>query len=141
MTHSRVVYVAGRYYLAPYVDLTLEPVDPADVAESGIVHWEVWADAKQDARGTWTYEWIENYDTEAEARRAAQRLADDEQFQQLQMIFNLSRMGYPATAEMVVKAAPLIEAGLVELSGDADLSIPIEVQQNLAANGRPLKLR
>lgn len=64
----------------------------------------------------------------------------DEQFQQLQAIFNLSRIGYPATAEMVVEAAPLIEAGLVELSGDADLSIPIEVQQNLASNGRLLKL-
>lgn len=139
--NQRVEHVAGRYSLTPSIDVTQEPTYPGDVAAVGITHWEVWADAKQDARGNWTYEWIENYDTEAEARTAAQRLADDEQFQQLQAIFNLSRIGYPATAEMVVKAAPLIKAGLVELSGDADLSIPIEVQQNLAANGRPLKLR
>lgn len=64
----------------------------------------------------------------------------DEQFKQLQAIFNLSRRGHPATAEMVENAATLIEAGLVELSGDADLSIPDEAQQMLAANGRLLKL-
>ncbi|MFM0158527.1 MULTISPECIES: hypothetical protein [Paraburkholderia] len=64
----------------------------------------------------------------------------DEQFEQLQAILNLSRIGYPATADMVANAAPLIEAGLVELSGDADLSVPSEVQQKLAANGRMLKL-
>lgn len=64
----------------------------------------------------------------------------DEQFEQLQTILNLSRIGYPATTEMLANAAPLIEAGLVELSGKADLSVPNEVQQKLAANGRYLKL-
>ncbi|WP_321944046.1 hypothetical protein [Paraburkholderia tropica] len=71
----RVEHVAGRYYLHPFIDLTQEPVYPGDAAVFGVTHWEVWADAKQDERGTWTCEWIDNYDTEDEARAAAHRLA------------------------------------------------------------------
>jgi hypothetical protein len=72
----RVEHVAGRYYLHPSVDVTREPAYSGDVAECGIIHWEVWADAEQDARGNWTYEWIENYDTEDAARASAHRFAD-----------------------------------------------------------------
>lgn len=71
----RVDHIEGRYSVHPHEDVTREPMFPGDVAEIGIVWWEVWADAKQDARGNWTCDWIDNYDTEAEAVAAAHRLA------------------------------------------------------------------
>ena len=76
MNHLRVEHVAGRYYLHPSIDVTQEPAYPGDVAELDIVHWEVWADAKQDAQGNWTFEWIENYHTEEAGRVSAHRLAE-----------------------------------------------------------------
>jgi hypothetical protein len=49
-------------------------------------------------------------------------------------------LGYCVDAfGVVAQAAPLIDAGLVQLDGEADLSVPPEVQQALAASGRSLK--
>lgn len=64
----------------------------------------------------------------------------DQEFETLQMIFRLSRIGQPATSEICEKATSLVERGLVRRVGP-DLQIPVEVQQELAANGRLLKSR
>lgn len=71
----QVDHIAGRYFVHPRVDVTHEPTYPGDVAEVDIVAWELWADAKQDARGNWTCDWLEDFETEAEAVAEAHRLA------------------------------------------------------------------
>lgn len=78
MGRLRFEHVAGRYYVHPSIDVTQEPVFPGDVAEFDITHWDVCADAEQDARGNWTYQWIKSYDTEHAARAAARLLAKAE---------------------------------------------------------------
>ncbi|MBS0443624.1 MAG: hypothetical protein JSR38_16840 [Proteobacteria bacterium] len=78
MSGLRVDHIAGRYYVHARVDVTHEPSYPGDVAEFGFVGWEVWACAEQDARGNWTYEWDESFDTEAEAVAAAHRFASSD---------------------------------------------------------------
>ncbi|WP_321944385.1 hypothetical protein [Paraburkholderia tropica] len=76
MNRFQVTHVAGRYYVHPRVDVTREPTWPGDVAGFDIVAWELWADASQDTHGNWACDWLDDYETEAEAVAAARRLAD-----------------------------------------------------------------
>jgi hypothetical protein len=62
----------------------------------------------------------------------------DEEFALIQKIVRVSRRGHPCTRELIADAAPLIEAGLVELHSNGDMSVPARVQIYLAANGRLL---
>ena len=63
----------------------------------------------------------------------------------IQKVFTTSRNQQACTAELVVQATPFIAAGLIERgaafgsSGAAFLTIPFEVQQQLAVSGYFLK--
>ena len=76
MSLLQVAHIAGCYYVSPRVDVTHEPAYPGDRAEFDVVEWQLWAGAEQDARGQWTCDWVEDYETETEAVAAAYRLAE-----------------------------------------------------------------
>ena len=69
-----------RYVVIPCEDCIHEPEHLDDEATYGIVAWEVWCDVEPIGIGYGiTGEWIDEFETEAEAQAAADRLnAEDE---------------------------------------------------------------
>ena len=61
------------YTVHPYGDVIRDPEFPGDRAESGIVWWEVWRDMQRTSYG-WTGDFVDHFDTEAEALSVARAL-------------------------------------------------------------------